>query len=138
MTTAAPSPCLFRPNPHLSDAINAGIIQSEIEGGVHLRAVPPGTVLEVTTQNRIYTIWYQGQGRGLISGHPVYCPEPVMINIHGSTWGGSMLKEKFIGRGMRLEFGHPNYLPITTSVIVDVKEVDGPVEWPAVSEEMAA
>src|SRR6266568_335498 len=102
------------PNAHLSDAINHCILQSEIEGGVHLRNVLPGTVLEVKTQNRAYTLHYQGDNQALISGHPVFCPEPVLVSIHGSTWGGSMLKSGFIGRGMRLEFGHPTYLPITT------------------------
>jgi hypothetical protein len=107
---------------HLGDRVNRRIIQSEIEGGVHLGDLTPGTVLEVQTQNRAYTIHYQGRGQALISGHPVFCPQPVLVSIHGSTWGGSMLKERFIGRGMHLEFGHPAYEPITTSVIVDVRE----------------
>jgi hypothetical protein len=102
--------------------VNRRIVQSEIEGGVNLRDLPPGTVLEVQTQNRSYIIQYRGSGQALISGHPVFCPEPVLVSIHGSTWGGSMLKERFIGRGMCLEFGHPTYQPITTSAIVDVKE----------------
>jgi len=113
---------LFLPSPHLCDALNSRIVQSEIEGGVHLQDVVPGTVLEVRTQNRAYTIQYQGCGQGLISGHPVFCPEPVLVDIHGSTWGGSMLKERFIGRGMCLEFAPPKNLAITTSVIVDVRE----------------
>lgn len=113
---------LFLPNDHLDDTVNGRIVQSEIEGGVHLHDVLPGTVLEVTTQNRAYTIEYQGRGQALISGHPVFCPEPVLVSIHGSTWGGSMLKERYIGRGMHLEFGHPQRQPITTSVIVDVRE----------------
>ena len=113
---------LFIPNPHLCDAVNSRIVQSEIEGGVHLRDVLPGTVLEVRTQNREYTIQYKGSGQALISGHPVFCPEPVLVDIHGSTWGGSMLKERYIGRGMCLEFAHPTYQPITTSVIVEVRE----------------
>jgi hypothetical protein len=115
-------PCLLQTSPHLDDSINHSIVQSEIEGGVDLRNLQPGTVLEVRTQNRAYTIRYQGLGQALISGHPVFCPEPVLVNIHGSTWGGSMLKERYIGRGMRLEFGHPVYQPITTSVILDVSE----------------
>jgi len=110
------------PSPHLDDAVNRRILQSEIEGGVHLRNVLPGTVLEVRTQNRAYTIRYQGDNQAFISGHPVFCPEPVLVNIHGSTWGGSMLKEHFIGRGMHLEFWHPTYEPIITSVIEDVTE----------------
>jgi hypothetical protein len=113
---------VFTPNPHLGDVVNRHIVQSEIEGGVHLGRVAPGTVLEVRTQNRAYTIRYQGFGQALISGHPVFCPEPTLVNIHGSTWGGSMLKEKFIGRGMRLEFGHPSCSPITTSIILEVRE----------------
>jgi hypothetical protein len=116
------SPQLFVPSPHLCDAVNGRIVQSEIEGGVHLRDVVPGTVLEVRTQNRAYTIEYQGSGQALISGHPIFCPEPVLVNIHGSTWGGSMLKERFIGRGMCLEFAPPTNPAITTSVIVEVRE----------------
>jgi len=116
------APELEVPSPHLSDAVNRCIVQSEIEGGVHLRNVLPGTVLEVRTQNRAYTLRYQGDNQALISGHPVFCPEPILVSIHGSTWGGSMLKEHFIGRGMHLEFGHPIYEPITTSIIEDVTE----------------
>jgi hypothetical protein len=122
MSTDVHSTRLFVPNDHLDDTVNRRIVQSEIEGGVHLHDVQPGTVLEVTTQNRAYTIEYQGRGQALISGHPVFCPEPVLVSIHGSTWGGSMLKERYIGRGMHLEFGHPLRQPITTSVIVDVRE----------------
>ncbi len=110
------------PSPYLGDAVNHCIVQSEIEGGVHLRNVLPGTVLEIRTQNRAYTLRYEGDGQALISGHPVFCPEPTLVSIHGSTWGGSMLKEHFIGRGMHLEFGHPTCQPITTSVIEDVME----------------
>ena len=116
------APELQIPSPYLSDPINRGIVQSEIEGGVHLRDVTPGTVLEIRTQNRSYTLRYQGDNQALISGHPVFCPEPTLVSIHGSTWGGSMLKEHFIGRGMHLEFRHPIYEPITTSVIEDVRE----------------
>ena len=120
-TTGIDTAQLFQPHANLSDAINSNIVQSEIEGGVHLRDVQPGTILEVTTQNRAYIIIYQGWDQALISGHPVFCPEPVPVTIHGSTWGGSMLKTHFIGRGMRLEFGHPTYQPILTSVILDVR-----------------
>jgi len=123
MTTAIEFPRQFNPHANLSDDINHNIVQSEIEGGVHLRDLPPGTVLEVQTQNRSYTIQYKGWDQALISGHPVFCPEPVPVTIHGSTWGGSMLKSRFIGRGMRLEFGHPDFEPIRTSVILDVREV---------------
>jgi hypothetical protein len=121
MATAVNNPRLFQPHANLDEAVNSHIVQSEIEGGVHLRDVLPGTVLEVTTQNRAYTILYKGWDQALISGHPVFCPEPIPVTIHGSTWGGSMIKTRYIGRGMRLEFGHPAYQPIRTSVILDVR-----------------
>ena len=121
MDTACNHPQLFPPHANLSDDVNCKIVQSEIEGGVHLHDLSPGTVLEVRTENRFYTILYKGWDQALIWGHPVFCPHPVPVTIHGSTWGGSMLKTRFIGRGMRLEFGHPEFDPIRTSVILDVR-----------------
>ncbi len=37
-----------------------------------------------------------------------------------------MIKSGFIGRGMHLEFGHPEFEPITTSVILRVREATAP------------
>jgi hypothetical protein len=121
MTTTCEYPQFFQPHVNLSDAVNGNIVQSEIEGGVHLRDLSPGAVIEVRTQNRDYTIIYKGRDQAEISGHPVFCPEPVAVTIHGSTWGGSMLKTRFIGRGMRLEFGNAKSDPIRTSVILEVR-----------------
>ena len=60
----------------------------------------------------------------LMSGHPEYRPEAVLVAIASSTWGGSMLKRGFVGRGMHLEFSHPAYrAPITTSRIEEIREV---------------
>lgn len=121
MTETGEYPQFFQPHANLSDAVNGNIVQSEIEGGVHLRDLAPGTVLEVRTQNRAYTILYKGWDQALISGHPVFCPQPVPVTIHGSTWGGSMLKTRYIGRGMRLEFGNATSDPIRTSIILEVR-----------------
>ena len=122
-----PATALLEPLPHpnLSAGINNNIVQSEIEGGVHLQHVPAGTVLIVRTRNHEYTLIHQGRGEVLISGHPEFCPAPVAVRIAGSTWGGSMLKYRFIGRGMHLEFGHPEHQgPIITSRIVDIRPID--------------
>ena len=121
MATTCEYPHFFEPHANLGDAVNGNIVQSEIEGGVHLRDLTPGTVLEVRTQNRAYTILYKGWDQALISGHPVFCPQPVPVTIHGSTWGGSMLKTRYIGRGMRLEFGSANSDSIRTSIILEVR-----------------
>jgi len=109
------------PHPNFGDAVNRNVVQSEIEGGVHLNDVPPETVLEVHTKNHVYTIVHKAWGQALISGHPEYCPDPVEVQIHGSTWGGSMIMTKYLGRGMHLEFQHPVHQVIITSRIVDIR-----------------
>ena len=121
---AVPVPKPFMPHPNFSDEVNRNIVQSEIEGGVCLDDLSEGALLEVETQNRRYTILIRGRGKELIWGHPQYCPDPVPVRIAGSTWGGSMLKVRFIGRGMRLEFRHPVFRTIITSRIVDIRASD--------------
>jgi len=114
---------LFTSHPNLSDEVNRDIAQSEIEGGVFLNNLPPATTLEIQTQHHCYLIVVLADNSVLISGHPQYCPEPVPVAIAGSTWGGSMLKRRFVGRGMRLEFCHPAYpKPIVTSRIREIRE----------------
>ena len=121
---AVRGPNLCLPHSNLSDEVNGNIVQSEIEGGVYLDNLSEGAVLEVETQNRWYTIVIRGRGEELISGHPQFCPDPVPVRIAGSSWGGSMLKLRFIGRGMRLEFRHPTYPRIVTSRVVDIRAAD--------------
>lgn len=91
-------------HPGLSDKINNNIAESELQGGVWLKDVPKGKFLEVQTENTLYTVAHLENGQWTIQGHGRYCPTPTLCTINGSTWGGSMLKVGFIGRGMRLEF----------------------------------
>ncbi len=121
--TNSATPHLFTLHPNLSDEVNHNIVQSEIEGGVYLEDLALGSKLEVQTQHRWYTVVNCGDGWALISGHPTYCPQPLLVRILGSNWGGSMLKAAFIGQSMHLEFRHPEYLtPIITSCIREIKE----------------
>jgi hypothetical protein len=114
---------MFMPHPNLGDEVNRNLVQSEIEGGVFLEGLPAATVLQIRTQHHFYTALLLGESSVLISGHPQYCPQPVQVTIAGSTWGGSMLKARFIGRGMHLEFHHPAYsAPIVTSPIQEIRE----------------
>jgi len=113
----------FRPHPNLSNEVNRNIVQSEIEGGVRLEDLQPGSTLQVTTHNTRYQLIVLIGNMVLITGHPRYCPTPVLVRVHGSTWGGSMLKVRFIGRGMHMEFVHPEYqIPIVTSPIQEIRE----------------
>ena len=114
---------MFTPHPNLADDVNHAIIQSEIEGGVFLHDLPPSTVLEIQTMHHCYTAVLLGGSHALISGHPEFCPSPVHVAIAGSTWGGSMLKLQYVGRGMHLEFHHPEYdTPIVTSPIQEIRD----------------
>jgi hypothetical protein len=114
---------LFTPHPNLSDEVNRNIIGSEIEGGVFLDRLQLHSVLLIQTQHRCYTAVMLGGSQALISGHPQYCPEPTLVAIAGSTWGGSMLKRRFVGRGMHLEICHPQYsTPIVTSLVQEIRE----------------
>ena len=117
------TPALHAPHPHWSDQVNRNMIQSEIEGGVYLRDLPRCAVLEVDTMDWTCTLVHCGEGEAWVSGHPRFCPEPVRVFVAGSTWGGSMLKQFFIGRGMHLEFMHPEYKRILTSPILEIREI---------------
>jgi hypothetical protein len=121
---AVPEADLFRPHPNLADEVNRNIAMAEIAGGAKLDRLPVGTLLEVETRHRYYTIEYRGDGKAIISGHPRFCPRPTVVHISGSTWGGSMLWVRFIGRGMHLEFAHPVYGRITTSEITEIRVLD--------------
>jgi hypothetical protein len=107
----------------LGDRERQGIVRSEIEGGVFLHDLPRHTILQIETSNRCYTAEVLGQGELLICGHPRYCPRPVVVSVAGSSWGGALLKVDFVGRGMRLDFTHPDYdAPIVTSPIREIRE----------------
>jgi len=90
---------------------------------VRLDDLLPGSRLQVTTRNTRYQLVVFIGNTVLITGHSLYCPRPVLVRIHGSTWGGSMLKVRFIGRGMCMEFAHPQFqTPILTSPIQEIRE----------------
>jgi hypothetical protein len=122
-TSEVQQPSLFMPHPNLSDEINRNICQSEIEGGVSLDRLPVGCVLEMETRNHFYELENRGNGKVLIMGHPKFCPEPVLVHVNGSTWGRAMLKLRFIGRGMFLEFDHPEFGVVRTSRIQEIREL---------------
>jgi hypothetical protein len=61
-----------------------------------------------------------------ICGHPEFCPSPVRVHLAGSTWGTPMIKLRFIGRGMKMEFIHPILGVIQTSRVRDIREIPPP------------
>jgi hypothetical protein len=117
--------------PNLRGGGDRQFAQSDTESGVQLQDLLPGSELQVTTDHTCYQIRVLFGRIALISGHPQYCPRPVLVTIHGSTADGSMLKADFIGRGMRLKFHHPKYgAAIVTSAIQGIHKCQETDRWP--------
>jgi hypothetical protein len=110
-------------------AINASSLEtllSTFDEGVFLSNIEQGATLHVVTESRTYALVALGNREVLISGHPEHCPAPVRVRVQGSTWGGSLLRMDFIGKGMHLEYWHPVHQCITTSQIIDVRVLPAP------------
>lgn len=122
------SPSLFEISPNLSDEVNRQIVRSEIEGGVYLRDLHCGDALQIEIQDWVCTFQYCGENEALVGGHGRICPQPVRVQVAGSTWGGSMLKQHFIGRGMHLEFIHPTLGRVVTAAIREIRELPQPAQ----------
>ena len=98
--------------------------EPELGEGLSLEDIRIGGEVEVTTQHRCYSLENYGNGQVLISGHPKYCPQPVLVTLNGSTWGGSAMKMGFIGQDMLLEFRHPVYGIVRTSRIQAIRQLE--------------
>jgi hypothetical protein len=106
------------------EAKQKGNAVPSIEDGVYLDDLADGAELEVETKNHHYKIVKSTRTRAHISGHPIICPEPVAVEIEGSSRGGLVgLKPGFIGRGMHLTFAHPTYHIVTTSRILQIHRI---------------
>ena len=95
--------------------------QPRDQDGVYLDDLAEGSVLELETKHHQYKVVKSDHRHARISGHPKFCPEPVTVEIEGSTEHGlTGLKPGFIGRGMHLAFDHPTYHFVTTSPILNI------------------
>jgi len=110
------------PKPVDTEKIDHQAVQPRSEDGVYLHDLTDGAALEVETKHRCYKIVKATETRAHISGHPIYCPEPVTVKIEGSSDTGA-LTPGFIGRGMHLIFEHPTYHRVTTSRITEIHRV---------------
>jgi hypothetical protein len=97
--------------------------QSAREEGVSLDDLAVGAIIEVVTGHHTYRMENRGRGEVLISGHPVYCPEPVQVELYGSIGESHEIKMWFIGPGMRLEFRHPVFGVVQTSRVREIHQL---------------
>jgi hypothetical protein len=102
---------------------------SKVPGGVDLRSLVPGSLIDVETKSRHYHIECLGGNAIRISGHPEYCPNPVPAQLQGSIDQEGELELGLIGSGMRMKFFLDDHRPVTTSRVVGVR-VDQPKTVP--------
>jgi hypothetical protein len=79
--------------------------------------LPAGSCVDVETRNRHYRIECLGGTAILVSGHPEYCPTPVV---------GRMLEHGPLQCGKSLQF-MLDHRPVTTSRIVKLRVERAPV-----------
>jgi hypothetical protein len=93
--------------------------------GCYLNDLADGAVVEIETQYHHYRLIKRAATRVRISGHPTFCPEPVEVEIEGSTVILSPLIPipGFIGSGMYLILKHPLFGTITTSRIREIHKL---------------
>jgi hypothetical protein len=99
--------------------------KAELPEGLYLTNLDTGSAVDLKTKSRHYRIEYLEGDRIRISGHPLWCPMPVLARLHGSRGDSGGFKGGYIGCGMRLVFERlDNHIPITTSEITDIRVVD--------------
>lgn len=91
--------------------------------GIYLNSLDEGSVIDLETKSRHYRIKYAGGNNAWISGHPQFCPKPVLAKVEGST-GRDTVEAGFIGQGMHLVFQRlSDHVPITTSEVTGIRVV---------------
>ena len=79
-----------------------------------------GSLIDVETTSRHYRIECLGGNTIRVSGHPQFCPTPVVAQLEGSVTGQGMIEDGIIERGMRMVFMFEDHLPVTTSRVLHV------------------
>jgi hypothetical protein len=88
---------------------------------IDCKSLEPGSVIDIETTSRHYRIECLGGNAIRISGHPQFCPTPVVAQLEGSVTSEGTLDKGMIERGMRLVFLIANHCPMTTSKVLNVQ-----------------
>jgi hypothetical protein len=105
------------------DPLKQGILMASSHGGLDLDELPVGAMLEAKTAHHTYLIENCGNGEIRISGHPLYCPEPVLVEYLGAIDGTPLFKMGSITPGMRMGFRHPSLGIIRTSSVQGLQQL---------------
>lgn len=114
---------------HLHPDVVRNIELSKKNGGIELDRLAVGTRIEAQTKNTLYKIEVLENGEFRIEGGKFFV-EPTIGHISGSTWGGSMLKNKWLGIDMHIEMFHPDFPGyIVTSATKSLKVLAPDGSW---------
>jgi hypothetical protein len=92
---------------------------------VDLKTLSPGSLVDVETKSRHYLIECLGGNTMRISGHPEYCPAPMLAELQGSIDHEGTVETGFIRPGRHMVFLLDDHIPMTTSKVLSV-HVDQP------------
>jgi hypothetical protein len=84
------------------------------------KSLEPGSLIDVETTSRHYRIECLGGSAIRISGHPQFCPTPVVAQLEGSVTNQGTIESGIIERGMRLVVLFDDRIPVTTSRVLHV------------------
>ena len=130
-----------RPTIALSEVLGIGIVSDQNREDILRAASSPSTAaptglyldtetlglrLEITTANRIYLLSHIEPGKAEISGHSVYCPTPLRVDLIGTRWLNEAIHDCYIAPEMRLQFVDKRARTILTSKIRSFRVVDSP------------
>jgi hypothetical protein len=84
-------------------------------GGINMTKLETGNRVEVKTLNSVYTMTLLENGNIMVHGGE-HIPEPVEARLIGSTWGTPLIKQNWIGKGMRMEIVYDGKKLLTSAV----------------------
>jgi len=86
------------------------------------RSLEKGSMIDVETVSRHYRIECLGGSTIRVTGHPRYCPTPVVAQLEGSVTSQGTIEDGIIERGLRLVFLFQDHNPVTmtTSKVLHV------------------
>jgi hypothetical protein len=94
---------------------------TELRDGVQLSDLKEGSVIDIETKSRHYSVEYLGGDRVRVSGHPHWCPTPVEARLEGSLRNSGSFEPGFVGTGMHIVFERfDDHLPLTTTEVKDL------------------
>lgn len=76
----------------------------DLPGGVDLRKLGPGAVVEARTKNSVYTVRLEEGGGISLAGHPDHCPQMTPVVSVGSVLTTGEICDGYLAPGMRMEF----------------------------------